>query len=128
MKRDSTTGDLDKDPVWDLLRQSPSQRPGPNFTANVVRAARLEKAEQPWWSRLWIPASIGVALTGTAALVAVVLTLQSPSESAGPMVTTLPADSSLSDLQENYEAEVLLAASEHLASFSDEELVTMVGF
>jgi hypothetical protein len=38
------------------------------------------------------------------------------------------ADSSLSDLQENYEAEVLLAAAEHLGSFSDEELVTMVGF
>jgi hypothetical protein len=128
MKRDSTTGDLDKDPVWDLLRQSPSQRPGPNFAANGARAARLETAAPPWWSRLWIPASIGAALTGAAALVAVVLTLQSPSESAGPMVTTLPADSSLSDLQENYEAEVLLAASEHLANFSDEELVTMVGF
>jgi hypothetical protein len=38
------------------------------------------------------------------------------------------ADFSPSDLQENYEAEVLLAASKHLGSFSDEELVTMVGF
>jgi hypothetical protein len=88
----------------------------------------LEKAAPPWWSRLWIPASIGVAFAGAAALVAVVLTLQSPSESAGPVVATLPADASLSDLQENYEAEVLLAAAEHLGSFSDEELVSMVGF
>lgn len=128
MKRDSNNGDLDQDPVWDLLRQSPSLRPGPNFAANVVRAARLETAAPPWWSRLWIPASIGAALAGTAAVVAVVLSLQSAPQSASPVLTTLPADSSLSDLQENYEAEVLLAASEHLGNFSDEELVTMVGF
>ena len=128
MKRDSNNGDLDQDPVWDLLRQSPSLRPGPNFAANVVRAARLETAAPPWWSRLWIPASIGAALAGTAAVVAVVLTLQSAPPSASPVLTTLPADSSLSDLQEDYEAEVLLAAAEHLGNFSDEELVTMVGF
>jgi hypothetical protein len=123
MKRDSSTGDLDQDPVWDLLRQSPSRRPGPNFAADVVRAARLEKAAAPWWSRPWIPASIGAT-----ALAAVVLSLQAPSESAPPRGGTPAADASFADLQENYEAEVLLAASEHLADFSDEELVAMIGF
>jgi hypothetical protein len=100
MKRDSSTGDLDQDPVWDLLRQSPSRRPGPN-----------------------IPASIGAT-----ALAAVVLSLQAPSESAPPRGGTPAADASFADLQENYEAEVLLAASEHLADYSDEELVAMIGF
>jgi len=123
MKRDSSTGDLDQDPVWDLLRQSPSLRPGPSFAADVVRAARLKKSAAPWWSRAWIPASIGAA-----ALVAVVLTLQAPSESAAPGLSTLPAEAPFADLQENYEAEVLLAASEHLADYSDEELVAMIGF
>lgn len=128
MKRDFSTGDLEKDPVWELLRQSPSLRPGPNFASDVARAARLEKAAKPWWSRLWIPAMAGTALAGTAALVAVVLTLQTGTNSGGSTVTTLPADSSLADLQENYETEVLLAASDHLAKYSDEELVTLIGF
>jgi hypothetical protein len=128
MKRDSSTGDLDKDPLWDLLRQRPSAQPGPDFTNRVVRAARLQETAVPWWSRLWIPASIGAALAGGAALVAVVLALQSAPDSSVPVLTTVPADPSLADLQENYETEVLLAAAEHLGDFSDEELVTMIGF
>ena len=128
MKRDPSTGDLDQDPVWDLLRRSPSLRPGPNFASNVARAARLEEPAKPWWSKLWIPASIGGALAGAAALIAVVFTLQSGTNPGGTTVATVPADSSLADLQENYETEVLLAASDHLADYSDEELVALIGF
>lgn len=128
MKRDPSTGDLDQDPVWDLLRQSPSLRPGPNFAANVARAARLEESTKPWWAKLWIPASVGGALAGAAALVAVVFTLQSGTNPIGATVITTPANSSLADLQENYETEVLLAASDHLADYSDEELVALIGF
>ncbi len=128
MKRDPSTGDLDKDPVWDLLRQSPSLRPGPNFAANVARAARLEEPAKPWWSKLLIPVSIGGALAGAAALVAVVFALQSGTNSVGPVAITVPANSSFADLQENYETEVLLAASDHLADYSDEELVALIGF
>lgn len=128
MKRDPSTGDLDKDPVWDLLRQSPSSRPGPNFAANVARAARLAEPAKPWWSPIWIPASLGAALAGGVALVAVVVTLRTEPNSGNPVLTAVPADSSLADLQENYEAEVLLAASDHLADYSDEELVTLIGF
>jgi hypothetical protein len=128
MKRDPSTGDLDQDPVWDLLRQSPSLRPGPNFAANVARAARLEESARPWWSRLWIPATIGGVLAGAAALVTVVFTLQSAPKSGDPIVVTTAPDSSLADLQENYETEVLLAASDHLADYSDEEIVAMIGF
>lgn len=128
MKRDPSTGDLDKDPVWELLRQSPSLRPGPNFASNVARAARLEEAAKPWWSKLWIPAAVGSALAGAAALVVVAFTLETGTESGGTTIATVPADSSLADLQDNYETEVLLAASEHLAKYSDEELVTLIGF
>jgi hypothetical protein len=129
MKRDHSSGDFEKDPVWELLRQSPSQRPGPDFAANVVRAARLEEPAKPWWTRLWIPASIGGVLAGAAAVVAVVLTLQNePGNGSGTVVVTTAPDSSLSDLQDDYETEVFLAASEHLGKYSDEELVSMIGF
>jgi hypothetical protein len=128
MKRDSSTGDLDQDPVWDLLRQSPSLRPGPNFAANVARAARLEEPVRSGWSRLWIPVSIGGALAAAAALVAVVMTLQTAPDPGAAVVVATPPDSSLAVLQENYETEVLLAASDHLADYSDEEIVAMIGF
>ena len=127
MKRDLSSGDFEKDPVWDLLRESAAQRPGPNFAANVVRAARLEKPAKPWWSRLLIPASVGGVLAGAAALVAVVFTLQSnPGNGGRSDMEVLPG--SLVDLQEDAETEAFLAAAEHLADYSDEELVSMIGF
>lgn len=128
MKRDSSTDDWEKDPVWDVLRQSPSQRPAPDFAAKVLRAARLEQPKAPWWSRRWIPATIGAVLATGAAVLAMLLTPGSPLPPSEPAVAIFAADPSLADLQENYETEVLLAASEHLGDFSDEELVAMIGF
>ena len=128
MKRDDSPENLEKDPVWELLRQSPSLRPGPNFASNVARAARMEETAKPWWSRLWIPASIGGVLAASAAVVAVVFMLQSQPKQEPKFVGPTPSDSSLAELQDDYETEVFIAASEHLASYSDEELVSMIGF
>jgi hypothetical protein len=136
MKRDSHSSsdfakDLEKDPVWDLLRESRSVRPSPNFADNVVRAARLAGQEKPWWSRIWIPAAIGTSLAGAAALVAVVFTLQSqPGTGSGQMVVNPPTsqDPSLAELQEDFENEVFLEASDHLGKYDDAELVSMIGF
>lgn len=129
MKRDDSSADFEKDPVWELLRESAAQRPGPNFASNVVRAARLETQAKPWWSRLLIPASLGGVLAGAAAVVVVTLTLQTnPGGSVSPNPYQPVADSSLADLQDDYETEVFLAAAEHLGDYSDEELVSMIGF
>ena len=135
MKRDSHSSsdfakDLHKDPVWELLRESRSVRPTPNFADNVVRAARLEGQEKPWWSRIWIPAAIGTSLAGAAALVAVVVTLQSQSGVKGGNIVAYPtkADSSLAELQADFENEVFLEASDHLGKYDDAELVSMIEF
>jgi hypothetical protein len=130
MKRDHSSGDFEKDPVWDLLRQSAAQRPSPNFAANVVRAARLEVPAKPWWSRLLIPASVGGVLAGAAALVTVMLTLQTnPKGDLSPdIVSNKPVNTSFADLQDDAETEVFLIAAEHLGDYSDEELVSMMGF
>jgi hypothetical protein len=129
MKRDDSSADFEKDPVWELLRESAAQRPSPNFAANVVRAARLESQAKPWWSRLLVPASLGGLLAGATALVMVTFALQT---NPGGKATTTPGqptvDSSLADLQDDYETEVFLAAAEHLGDYSDEELVSMIGF
>ncbi|MCW1924629.1 hypothetical protein OKA05_18840 [Luteolibacter arcticus] len=134
MKRDQHSSsdfasDLEKDPVWELLRESRAVRPSPNFASNVVRAARLEGQEKPWWNRIWIPAAIGTTLAGAAALVAVVLTLQSqPGTDDRQMVATPSPNATLAELQEDFENEVFLEASDHLGKYDDAELVSMIGF
>jgi len=135
MKRDSHSSsdfakDLEKDPVWELLRESRTMRPSPNFADNVVRAARLEGQEKPWWSRILIPAAIGTSLTGAVALVAVVLTLQSQPGAKDTKMVAYPTktDSSLAELQDDFENEVFLEASDHLGKYDDAELVSMIGF
>jgi hypothetical protein len=138
MKRDSHSSsdfgnDLERDPIWELLRESRTVRPSPNFADNVVRAARLAGQEKPWWSRIWIPAAIGTSLAGAAALVAVVFTLQSQpgtgsgSDNLADVKVTAP-DTSLAELQEDFENEVFLEASDHLGKYDDAELVSMIGF
>ena len=135
MKRDSHSSsdfakDLEKDPVWELLRESRAVRPSPNFADNVVRAARLEGQEKPWWSRIWIPAAIGTSLAGAAALVAVVFTLQSQPGAKDAKLADYPRtqDPSLAELQDDFENEVFLEASDHLGKYDDAELVSMIGF
>lgn len=126
MKRDHSSDDFEKDPVWELLRESAAQRPSPSFAANVVRAARLEPPAKPWWSRLLIPASVGGVLAASAAVVTVMFTLHS-NPTGVQKATNTPADSSLAVLQDDFNAEVLIAASDHLADYSDEELIAMIG-
>ena len=130
MKRETNSGNIERDPVWELLRESAAHRPGPNFAANVVRAARLEGQAKPWWSKILIPASIGGALTAAAAMVAVVVSLQTASTPSGngKVLVNEGTHASFADLQDNLETEVFLAASEQLGDYSDEELVSMIGF
>ncbi|WP_367874336.1 hypothetical protein [Luteolibacter sp. Populi] len=128
MKREPS--DIEKDPVWELLRESSAQRPSPSFAANVVRAARLEGQAKPWWKTWLIPATAGATLAGAAALVAVVISFQagSPTGSNRPVANREAPSASLADLQDTVETEVFLAASDHLGDYTDDELVSMIGF
>ncbi|WP_035604528.1 hypothetical protein [Haloferula sp. BvORR071] len=133
MKRDNHS-DFEKDPVWELLRESAAKRPSPNFASNVLRAARLEGQEQvkPWWKSFLIPLSAGTALAGAAALVAVVMSMQSAApQGRGPDRTAeapIPKESSLAALEDTAQTEVFLTACENLGAYKDEELVSMIGF
>ena len=130
MKLDPSSGDFDKDPVWALLRETSARRPGPNFAANVVRAARLESQAKPWWKSFWMPLTAGGALAGAAALVVAVISMQSgtPSGPTTEIADFKAPDAPLAELQDAVDNEVFLAASEHLGKYSDEELVSMIGF
>lgn len=130
MKLDPSSGDLEKDPVWALLRESSARRPSPNFAANVVRAARLESQAKPWWKSLWLPLTAGGALAGAAALVVAVISMQTSTPNGSQQEVAVPKapDTRLAELQDAVDNEVFLAATEHLGKYSDEELVSMIGF
>lgn len=121
--------DLDKDPVWDLLRQSQGPRPGPRFVQDTLRAARLTPQSLPWWKKglrlQWLIPSLAAAT----AAVLVVANLPGPTAS---LAVTQPGNAaetpSLSEVQEGLETEVLLIAADHLGSFSDDELISLIGF
>lgn len=117
--------DSEKDPLWDLLRESPGHRPGPRFVDDVVRAARLLPRPQPWWRRSWLPLSVGGLLAGTAAIALVVML---PQHGTQAVVTVTPPAGSFDEIQDGVETEVLIAAADHLASYSDDELVSLIGF
>ncbi len=120
--------DLEKDPLWSLLRESPAHRPGCRFATDVVRAARLSAPAKPWWSRALIPLGAGGLLAGTAALVMLALSLFSETPGGSEVAVVVPAHESLSDIQDGFETEVLIAVADHLADYSDDELVSLIGF
>jgi hypothetical protein len=129
MKHDDPN-DLEKDALWEFLRQSPAQQARPSFAADVVRAARLSAPEKPWWQRALIPLSFGGLLAGAAAMVVVSLSMQ---QQKGPSVApvakvTVTSPGSITDVQDYAESQVLSVAADHLSDYSDDELVSLVGF
>jgi hypothetical protein len=121
--------DLEKDALWDLLRQSPGQRPRPSFATDVVRAARLSPPEKPWWLRVLVPLSTGGVLAGAAAMVIVTLSMQDPGGKAvAPVAVKAGTSQSIADVQDFAEGQVLAVAADHLSDYSDDELVSLVGF
>ncbi|MFC7337235.1 hypothetical protein ACFQY0_08610 [Haloferula chungangensis] len=129
MKRDheSNPEAWEKDPVWDLLRQSPCVEARPSFADNVVRAARLEPAPQAWWKRFALPIAVGGLSTAASAVIAIVLIVQQPAVESS-IVETTPADSPLAALDEALRTEALLVAADHPADFTDAELVSLIAY
>lgn len=121
--------EFEKDPVWDLLRESPAFRPGSRFATDVVRAARLNPPAKPWWAKVVVPLFTGGALAGAAAVAMVAWSLRNePSPGNEVAISQPPAGESLADIQEGVETEMLLAAADYLSDYSDDELVSLIGF
>lgn len=130
MKRDhdSNPEAWEKDPIWDLLRQSPSVEARPSFTDDVVRAARLEPKAQPWWKRFALPVAIGGLTTAATAAIAIILLVQQPSVEAPIVNVATPEASPLEALDEALRTEALLVAADYPDEFSDAELVALIAY
>lgn len=136
---DSNPENWEKDPVWNLLRQAPRVEARPSFADDVLRAARLEQADEPWWKRLRVPLALGSLGTAATAVIVAVVLLQNdrpagpqdgPTQIATiseetPLATT---ETSLESLDEMVRTEALLVAVEHPSAFSDAELVSLISY
>ncbi len=120
----------ESDAVWNLLDQAPPRTAGARFTNDVVRAARLMPEEKPWWSRLVSPAPLA-GLAGAAAVTAVAafaaFSLVPTGTNPGGQVAVMDSDQAFA-IQDIAETETLIEAADQLDDFSDNELVSLIGF
>jgi len=118
----------ESDAVWKLLDEAPPASAGPRFVDDVMRAVRLEETPQPWWKRVFAPLPVAGLTTATAAIALAVHSLISVPSPTGAPVVVAPATESFAEVQDAADAEVLVAAADHLDQFSDNELVSLIGF
>jgi hypothetical protein len=117
----------ESDAVWKLLDQSPTKAAGARFADDTVRAARLMTEVKPWWSRLFSPAPLAGLAGATAALVFAVVSWTGPSSEPALTVAMVNSPQAVA-IEDIAEAETLLAVADHLEDFSDQELVSLIGF
>ncbi|MES2438273.1 MAG: hypothetical protein V4584_04380 [Verrucomicrobiota bacterium] len=130
MNRNSLPPDdsWESDAVWKLLDQAPPQAMGSRrFTDEVVRMARLSVEEKPWWSKLLTPAPLAGFAAATAAVTLAVVSLVGTTIEPTSPTASLDSQQAVA-IQDIAETETLIAAADQLDDFSDNELVSLIGF
>lgn len=122
--------DLNNDPIWDLLRQSPSVDASPAFADRVMRAVRMQEKPLSFWQKLWATPLWARSACGLGALAAAITFAVVLLPDPVPTSTVAQANTAdvFADLDEVASQEMLLAATDHLNEFSDTELVSLIGF
>jgi len=129
MNRNSPPPDdsWESDAVWQLLDQAPPKSAGTRFADDTVRAARLSEEIKPWWSRLLSPAPLAGFAAATAALTFAVISLVGTTSPSGSQTVVVDSPQAVA-IQDIAETETLIAAVDQLDDFSDNELVSLIGF
>ncbi len=126
MNRNSPPSDdsWESDAVWKLLDQTPPVTAGSRFADDTVRAARLAGEARPWWSRLLSPVPLAGLAASTAAIAFALISVSHP---RGEQTAFLDSPQAVV-IQDIAETEILIAAVDQLDDFSDNELVSLIGF
>lgn len=117
----------ESDAVWKLLDRVPPITASARFADDTARAARLSSVQKAWWLRLLSPAPLAGFAAATAAIVFAVVSLVGPAPSAIEHAAVLDSPQAVA-IQEVAETETLIAAVDHMDDFSDNELVSLIGF
>ncbi|MES2659466.1 MAG: hypothetical protein V4689_12675 [Verrucomicrobiota bacterium] len=126
MNRDPHTTDdsWESDAVWKLLDQAPAPKASARFVDDTLRAVRLAADVKPWWKRLFSPVPLA-GLAGATAALAFSFIMTAPKSTDGTVYLDSPQAVAIQDIAET---ETLIAAADRLDDFSDNELVSLIGF
>lgn len=120
---------FETDAVWQLLEQATPPTVSPRFAADTLRAVRLLEQPAPWWKRIFAPAPLAGLVAATAAIAFAVVPLLQPKTTANPAPALVAMDSPEAvAIQDIAETEILYAAVDQMDDFSDNELVSLIGF
>lgn len=119
----------DKDATWELLGKAAPRKASGRFADDTLRTVKLLPEADPWWPKS-LSFSPWIALAACAA-VAVFLFLnaiESGGEGSAPVANVRDEAEQWVEIEAVAEEEMLAAAADHLERFSDQELVTLIGF
>ncbi|MGJ8633719.1 MAG: hypothetical protein ACSHX7_07360 [Luteolibacter sp.] len=115
------------DEVWDLLGKAAPKEAGGRFTDDTVRAVKLLPEADPWWPKI-LRFSPVAAVAACAVFGVVFLMNGNVAEMPDDTVTKMTVEERWDQIEEVADAEMISAAVDHLDDFSDDELITMIGF
>jgi hypothetical protein len=116
----------ESDATWRLLEKAAPKQASARFADDVVRAVRLLPEAEPVWPRILKFSRWSLV---AACVILVVSIFSDPVEnvpSKGPSVAD--SEAQWEQIEDVAQAELLAAAAEHLDEFSDQDLITMIGF
>ena len=119
----------DKDATWELLGKAAPKKASGRFADDTLRTVKLLPEADPWWPKS-LSFSPWIALAACAALAAFLFLNPSDNGINGypPIVNVTDEADKWVEIEAVAEEEMLAAAADHLERFSDQELVTLIGF
>jgi len=116
------------DATWKLLGEAETHHASARFADDALRAVKLLPEADPWWPKVLSFSPWGaVAVCGVLAAFTFIHSPYDDIRKISPMVT-VSAEEKWVAIAEVADAEMLAAAADDLDSFSDQELVSLVGF
>ena len=116
------------DATWKLLGEAEPRRASARFADDALRAVKLLPEADAWWPKV-LSFSPWAAVAACGVLAAFMF-IHSPYDDIrkDASVVTVSAEEKWVAIAEVANAEMLAAAADDLDSFSDQELVSLVGF
>lgn len=119
----------EQDALWDLLAKAPTRKAGPYFAQKTTRMAMETPQTKPWWVGWWTqPLAVGGLVAACAAVALTASGLFNTTPQSGGGTITQHQSPQAQAIQEIAETEMLIAASDDLSEFTDQELVALIGF
>ena len=116
------------DAMWDLLGKAAPKEASGRFADDTLRAVKLLPETHSWWPK--IVSFTPWAAVAACAVFAAMFFMDGPKAPTDSGIAIAPADKEEQwvQIEEVAEAEMLVAAADHLDRFSDQELVSLIGF